>query len=398
MVISNFARIGKGPLLRAVGLQKNHKEIIEETTPKLDEAASGCFSCPNYRNREFMDYLPSELREETIKYCQDCPSAVYLPQYKIRYVNETNMYGYQPRLKNFALKLLLFYHFLSPDKFGLLCDVSPKKLADQLGCNIKTIINSNHILQQFGYISIGNSGHKKGFINILLTEYRDYYKTAKEGGHGYFSMSSDLLLEILKIKDLNQLRISLRTIAEADRNCINIDNIDIKKSFDEIRRFLPQYCKPNVIKTSLSNKTNIYTVNYKEDEIIFQMPEKYNSNLIKAKMEHENKELLQKHVDLLNDVFEKRNEHIDFPERIPDAINEILTLSNVDVFTNYQPLLLMESDYDSLATLSVQYSLPLVKEALAIVYNTYIQKNRPVENTGGLIRTIIKDSLLQKFA
>lgn len=60
MRFSNYARIGKSPLIKAIGIQKNHIDTYYTESQELDRAASGCFSCPNYKNIEFLEYLPQE--------------------------------------------------------------------------------------------------------------------------------------------------------------------------------------------------------------------------------------------------------------------------------------------------------------------------------------------------
>ena len=57
MKITPYARVGRSPLIKAVGLQKNFKEIYYTKTLELDRYASGCFSCPNYKNVEFCQMM-----------------------------------------------------------------------------------------------------------------------------------------------------------------------------------------------------------------------------------------------------------------------------------------------------------------------------------------------------
>ena len=141
MVLSQFARIGNGPLTRAVGIQKNFKEVITVDTPKLDVEASGCFSCDNYHNIQFFEFLPKQIQDETQNRCANCKNAVYCKRYKVRYINEANRYGIQPRLKSNAIKLLLVYHFCNPDGNGLVRNVDIKDLANLIGCTTRTIKN-----------------------------------------------------------------------------------------------------------------------------------------------------------------------------------------------------------------------------------------------------------------
>ena len=73
--LSNFARVGKGPALKAIGLQKNYKEYYTEYQ-QLDEAASGCFACPHFKYKSFLEYMPQEIQENISRQCSNCPKAV----------------------------------------------------------------------------------------------------------------------------------------------------------------------------------------------------------------------------------------------------------------------------------------------------------------------------------
>ena len=104
--LSKYGRIGKAPLIRAIGIQKNHKEVIYTETHELDRIASGCFSCPNYNNIDFLEYLPEEVQKVAINCCEHCPHAVYktVTHESYKYINEKNMVGSSPRLKSIYLK------------------------------------------------------------------------------------------------------------------------------------------------------------------------------------------------------------------------------------------------------------------------------------------------------
>ena len=93
MKITPFARVGRSPLIKAVGLQKNFKEIYYTETLELDRYASGCFSCPNYKNVEFAEFMPPQIQTKAKQCCASCPFAQYKTVYKehVKYINEKNM-------------------------------------------------------------------------------------------------------------------------------------------------------------------------------------------------------------------------------------------------------------------------------------------------------------------
>ena len=48
--LSKYARIGKAPFIKAIGIQKNHKEVIYTESQELDYAASGCSGSTDREN------------------------------------------------------------------------------------------------------------------------------------------------------------------------------------------------------------------------------------------------------------------------------------------------------------------------------------------------------------
>lgn len=104
MELSKYARIGKAPFIKAIGIQKNHKEVIYTESQELDYAASGCFACDNYKNIDFYEFMPEEVQKEAKNRCKNCPCAVYktVVHETCKSVNEKNIFGNAKRLKSIA--------------------------------------------------------------------------------------------------------------------------------------------------------------------------------------------------------------------------------------------------------------------------------------------------------
>lgn len=399
--LNNFARVGKGPALKAIGLQKNYKEYYTEYQ-QLDETASGCFACPHFKYKSFLEYMPEEIQKNICHQCGSCPKAVYKTAYKthIKYMNEKNMYGYQPRLKGNALKLLITYHFLSPNPRGFISDISEKELAEFIKCDIKTIKYSNEILAKYGYISYHATGWEKNHISILLPEYNTYHLTASEGGRGYATISKELLQQIMNVKDINQLRIYLRAILESDAS--SAPQVKLERSYEQLRRYLPGYCKPNVIKKALVTKSDIFNVEYENSKIVFHLNAAYNTRQAKIHLIEENRGEIQSYITALNDMLDQYNllqerpddEIGDLAEQLrANGINPYLD-TNRKLSNTYPPVILKDNDYRDLGLLSTTYSLSVVKQAVLEIYNSYILLKRPIESFGALTRTIIKKEAL----
>ena len=52
MELSSFARIGKGALTKAIGLQKNYVEVYSKGPDVLNECKSNCHGCIIYQKKE----------------------------------------------------------------------------------------------------------------------------------------------------------------------------------------------------------------------------------------------------------------------------------------------------------------------------------------------------------
>lgn len=83
---------------------------------------------------------------------------------------------------------------------------------------MRSIYNANAKLQEYGYIMLCKDGLTRNHFHVILAEYDTYALTAKDGGRGYATFNLPFLDELVKLDDLNQLRIYLRTALDLDTN------------------------------------------------------------------------------------------------------------------------------------------------------------------------------------
>lgn len=399
--LSKYGRIGKAPLIRAIGIQKNHKEVIYTETQELDRIASGCFSCPNYNNIDFLEYLPEEVQKVAINCCEHCPHAVYktVTHESYKYINEKNMFGSSPRLKSIALKLLLIYHFSYPDDNGFVKGISPKELAEMLGCTVRSIKNANNTLQKYGYIMYCSDAFNKNRIQVMLPEYKTYCLTADQGGRGYATFNLDCLQELLKIKSLNQLRIFLRMALEIDTNRNTANELIISKDYGFFRRFLPQYCKPGVIRDALDHESNIFSIGYDGDEIYLKMNPTYHGRRNYEENNEKHTSMIENYVTKLDEVMKRVNQKVINQEKIsPDDIKfltdegiskRLITPNKKEFFVSFN---LQPDDFKDLGLLCTTYSFEKVKECIRYIYNNYGTRFK-IESIGALTRTVLKEKM-----
>ena len=97
--MDNFANIGKAVLIQSIGLQKNYIEVKESETSVIDYNNATCTDC---KYKAFIQaFAPdSEAYLSACEACRNCPHKIFTQktEYKKIYHNETNRFGYKPRL------------------------------------------------------------------------------------------------------------------------------------------------------------------------------------------------------------------------------------------------------------------------------------------------------------
>ncbi len=397
--LSKYARIGKAPFIKAIGVQKNHKEKIYTESQELDHAASGCFACENYKNIEFYDYMPEEVRSRAKKCCENCPCAVYrtVIHESYKYINETNIFGNKPRIKAIALKLLLVYHFLSPDDHGVVAGLSSKELAEYLGCTVRSIKNANSTLQKYEYIMYSQDGARKNRFQVILTEYSSYSLPADQGGRGYATFNLECLQELIQIKDLNQLRILLRAALDADTNRNPDKELIISQDYESLRRFLPDYCKPGIIRRALSSVTALFSVVFDDEHIFLKMDSAFHGRRMFDSSNENHASQIKEYIDRLDGAMKRANQQI-IRNESPDQ-DDIALLTREGICSKYKfpshkelfvSFNLEKNDFKDLGILCTTFSFEDVKKCIGYIYENY-QIDFKIDCIGALVRTLLKE-------
>ncbi len=389
--LKQFANIGNAILIKALGIQENYKE--ETITDIVDEEATGCYSCKNYiilhsvlQSNE-ANKIYNDLKATCQAECDKCPKKVYCT--KTIYHNERNKYGYLPRLKTNAIKLLLAYHLIGLDNNGVIKNVNIKALADLLKCSRKTITNNNATLQKYGYLYYSSSVNDN--INIFIPEAKNYYLPANKGGRGYFPISKALFEELLKCKNLNELRIIIRELIAF--NISPIKNLTTTvRNMTDIRRNLPKYCRPNVIRRAVNSITTIFTTNIIEknvdkiEKVRFRLIDRFNVSMDKENRIEYYKEQFTEFINALNEEIVTLNStnttavNLKHPELKPyknklDDAPYLVRMSELQIY--------------DIASLALQTSYEDVTSCFMEVYFTYYGHGEKPRNPAGLLRHII---------
>lgn len=355
--LSCTASIGVAVLTSSLHLRKNYVEYHTKTG--IDSVKSGCYECSFFNETNVKNEIGT---------CKNCPEKVYNVQTHKMYVNESNKYGKRKKLKKNALLLFMYLHYLHPDTNGYIKSIDIYKAAEILKCNPKTIRNNLYLLNMHGYIALGKGGYP-GSYQAFLMDFKDYFKAAKEGGRGYAVISYNTFQTLVEAKDINTLRLTIRTILKA------VDEEEKNKqykerTFKELKLELPEYC---------TNKTVKKVINHSVFQKIFRVKEeKYTAQF------------------LLRDDFNPRNTanalRADCKQAIYSYVEKVNKKANGSMksLLTIAPIMLNKQQYDDIANISLQYPIHEILNAFKQVYFDYIVPNIPVENIGALVRTITK--------
>ena len=386
-ILDNFANIGKAVLLQSIGLQKNYSEELEKTIEVIDYNNPSCTNC-KYKAIMNSFSSDSEIYKTCVNSCNNCSNKIFTTKtvYKKVYHNEKNKYSYRPTLKSNAIKLLLLFHFYHPDRFGIINDINTDELANHLHCDVKTVHNNLNILSAYGYISYCKTAPH--YINLCLTDYEKYYLPANQGGRGFFVLSKELLFELLSLDNLLSLRIHLREL-------IDIDNLNTKgpftaisKTYKELKRSLPDYCKPCNIRYAVKNSSDIFDISFKENAIRFEIKDCFNSRKQKQ-------ECYNHYLTMFKDFLTTFNETVVIMNTcnyIPDTYSEFFD-GFINPNNHYRLISIKDFEFEDLAQLALQYSFDSVITAFSDIYKSYILNDKKVINLGGLLRTVIISNL-----
>lgn len=391
-ILDNFANIGKAVLTQSLGLQKNYTEVKESTIDVIDYDNNSCKDC---KYRSLIANFPedSEVYQSAVTACQDCPHKIFTQKtvYKKVYHNEKNKYGYKPRLKTNAIKLLLLLHFYHPDKFGIIKDLDQRDLAAQLKCDTKTVRNNLEILKQYSYISYSRIDTYE--FNLCLNDYEKYYLPANKGGRGFFVLSQNLLEELLNIRTLLSLRIHLRELMDLDNLNAKGPFTAISKTYRELKRSLPDYCKPGIIRDAIHSSSRIFKIDFKDHSIRFEI-----NDLFDAKKRKD--ECYQNYIQSFENFMQDFNHtaaYINVNNSEPTDYQTFFPDQSSIAGDHYKMIVLRDYEIQDLAQLALQYSYDLVIEALSSIYKSYILLDKKILNLGGLIRTAITTNLNHSF-
>lgn len=361
-----YANIGKATIIQAVGVASNYKKRI----------------CCQEDCKEY-----AHLGEAA---CKSCP---FLSK-KVEYINEKNRYGSKASLPLSALKLLLYVHMQNIEQ-GL-CWIDTKEAVQLLNCCEKTIWASLERLESDGYISF--SKKMPHIAGVYINDYDQMYLSGAKGGRGYYTLTLPVFKYLAHIENIVKLRVVLRELLNLDEDRFKGQLSGAYVKMNDIRRYLPKYCKPNVVLAELAKSpSDFMTFDYeKKDGIIhLQIPDKYKSSITRDGLKESFRDDFRRFIFEFNTHITSVNSQVDIKDA--DFFKIIFENNGIDI-TNVERVraFILPSDIlDNLAGMALMYGFDTVKKAMCTYYVTYVWKNKEhtIQSPGAVIHTIIKAQL-----
>lgn len=263
-MLLNFLKIGKSELRRMLGDEIRKTYVYEQ-------------------NPSFCEKYCSEYQEGK------CTQCAYLRKKYINEVDRYKLYGFSEGdrflyLPKNAVKLFLVLHGLpiQPlDESGVIFNVRIYRIAKLLGCHVKTVRASMKLLQQKHFIDF-YTGHRRGQYTFVLPQYKHYFLQADKGGAGYLELSKEDLIYLLKITDVNSLRLELARLLHADEKQKFMD-------FDELAYALPKYNRYQSVYEKKSAGSRFFKISYNSERISIRSKKDVAEEKAKKKKEYQEK-------------------------------------------------------------------------------------------------------------
>lgn len=281
--------------------------------------------------------------------------SVYVANEADKYIKTEKEIEVKNSFSKYQILLLLTYHFLGPDNRGIISYVSENELSKRLGCSLRTIRNNNQRLVSLGCISI--SRIIGDLINVQIIGYDKYHLSAKKGGNGYVQMTKEFFEELIQLKNVNAIRIALRSLLLHEKQVIVKNKEKAFCKYDDLRQKLPSHV----------NHKKIIDELFQKSAHMFQIESSSAYLFIKLRKEFDGKE-------------QKPIKEAQFGHILSDYMAE----KNQSVTSK---------EMDSLIDLSMEYGVDLVKEGLEQAIKYQINQNKALENLGGFVRKAIRDKI-----
>lgn len=358
--------------------------------PAYIEAQDKCSQCPYHNDMKFYQYnkrTPFSNFTEARKF-------------RLALLTEEERTTYFHQASKCTLHIFVALHFLHPNAYGIVHDVTVASLSELVGATKKSVRTSLKFLQDLKFISMAKTGEERGYYDIKLMDYGTYFLPASKGGKGYLNLSQDLFIHLLQIKNVNALRMTLMALMALDIKSDLEESIYVD-SYHSLQKILPEYCKRNIIKEVIQNTADIFKVTCGEIRASFRLNSLYDVRKKKQEWFDESKAAIIKCAVTVKETIV----HIlqeDTGQLSDDTyLNRLLCLGmEYQGHPAPEKIRLSTKDEDDLTALAMEYRLDVVLECYirALYRPLSMPKDKRkdyIKNLGGYVRRSVQSILLK---
>lgn len=372
--MKHFANVPVDSVLNTLGIQLKPSHTIEVINFNLPY----CDSCIN-----------SLIDSSACESCSYRPSSVTVRGFKDSFDTK-----YNRTLKSAAVKTFISLFFYA-DSTGCINNLDINTLADFIGCHKKTIVASLLSLEDVGYLSLNKINPR--LYDVTILNYTKMYAKACNGGCGFITLDLATFTNIVNVKGLNTLRCLIKLFFNAAFNEIKSASklAAARLSFKDLRKSLPPYVKPFILREALSQIRPFFcSVDKSYDTLIVVLDKKYQGKALKARIKEDAKSKFSDFIANFNRIIEKANAELKFSKHI--SLETKLNLEDLDIIQSPEgglyPVMYLNSDTrNDLIDMAPEYGTDAIIDALKTLYAEYIAVYTKVTNIGGLIRKILME-------
>lgn len=200
-----------------------------------------------------------------------------------------------------AIRLFILLNFKVYTKDGSVSGLYMKELEEEIGCCHKTLLSSLEKLSsgERPLISYEIDEETK-LLSVSILNYKEMFKRSGEGGLRYLVFSNKLFNEILKINNINEMRLFIRALIE----CEEEGGREASLSLKQMLAGLPAYLRPCNVRNFLTKYKDllVYTPNANHSMYHLELGFFSDSKKLRNKMLEINENLVR---SLINDFNNK---------------------------------------------------------------------------------------------
>lgn len=318
--------------------------------------------------------------------------------------------SYLKTMKAGSVKVYIILHFLISDfTSGTIDRALFSEVSREAGCTERTVRASLDSLASEGYITYKKLNAR--YFSAEICGYAEMFRKAKDGGHGYITMSREAVSRILSLHGINDLRIGVVSLFESVQNERNSSSkaLGAVIPFDRYRQAMPGYMRPCHIRKAVETLSGLFgefSETYRE--YLVKLDNVFNPRPVQNAVRQEARSAIRERFNKIQRCAEAFNKELeeslcvnqDMAEPLRSCglkyyiLNQKISPDEVSSF-RFRDIHYNAELIESLSGIAVTFNIPVVLQAISVYYSEYVNGSSriDVKNVPGLITAIVKDEL-----